>query len=69
MVGGQLINTPYCEDNYLAEVAREYGMRVSAAQVRNDPSVKERVCRLIGQDNRAQNACASYKDPFLKRRF
>ncbi|MCL4767801.1 MAG: hypothetical protein KJZ80_16360 [Hyphomicrobiaceae bacterium] len=69
IVNGQPVATPYCEDGYLAEVAREYGMRVSAAAVRSSPSVKERVCRLIGHDNRAQSACAAYREPFLRRRF
>lgn len=69
IVKGQPHATPYCEDGYLAEVAREYGIRVSAAAVRSSPSVKEMVCRNIGHDNRVQSACASYRDRFLRRHF
>ena len=70
VVSGQLIATPYCEDEYLAKVAREYGMRVSASAVRNSPSVKGQVCHTIGHDPRAQSACASYRhDGFRIRRF
>ena len=69
IVSGQPIATPYCEDAYLAEVAGEYGMRVTASAVRSSPSLKERVCRVIGHDNRVQSACAAYREPFLNRRF
>lgn len=69
IVKGQPVATPYCEDSYLAAVAREYGMAVSASAVRASPSVKERVCRLVGHDNRAQSACAPYRDRFIFRRF
>jgi hypothetical protein len=58
VVDGALISTPFCEDNYLAEVARtSYGMRVTAAQVRNNPSVKADVCRAIGHDIRIAHLC------------
>lgn len=59
--GGQAIATPYCEDNYLAQVAREYGMSVSAAAIRNNPSVKEKACRFVGDDNRVRDTCMPYK--------
>lgn len=58
---GQPIATPYCEDNNLAAVAREYGMRVSASAVRANPSVKEQACRLVGDDNRVRDTCAPYR--------
>jgi len=54
------INTPYCEDNYLAEVAREYGIRVSKQAVRNNVGVKRRVCLTIGYDNRVRDTCTPY---------
>ncbi len=54
------INTPYCEDDYLARVAREYGVRVSADAIRGNPSVKERTCRLVGNDNRVRSTCQQY---------
>lgn len=58
IVEGRPISTPYCRDNNLAAVARSYGYRVSDAAVRNSPSQKEDVCRLIGGDIRVQQACA-----------
>lgn len=59
---GNRIATPYCEDGYLAVVAREYGMRVSAHEIRWNPSEKGRVCRFIGEDNRVRDTCANYRD-------
>lgn len=54
------IATPYCEDNYLAKIARGYGMKVSNKGVRNNPSTKERVCNFIGHDQRVDDICAPY---------
>lgn len=54
------ISTPYCEDSNLASVARTYGIRVSAAEIRNNPATKSRVCRMIGYDNRVSGACHDY---------
>jgi hypothetical protein len=54
------INTPYCEDNYLAQVAREYGMNVSASAIRRNVGVKQRTCRLVGRDNRVRDTCRPY---------
>lgn len=62
IVSGQRISTPYCGDTYLARVAREYGMRVSARAVRNSTSVKQEVCRLVGHDNRVHDVCIGYLD-------
>jgi len=56
-VSGQQISTPYCQDKYLAEVARVYGIRVSDAEIRNNPNTKRNVCQLIGRDNRVFIAC------------
>ncbi|HMN38034.1 MAG TPA: hypothetical protein PKD49_10070 [Hyphomicrobium sp.] len=56
-VGGNLISTPYCQDELLAEVAREYGMRASAARIRNNPNYKREVCRLVGADIRVSEHC------------
>jgi hypothetical protein len=58
---GNLIATPYCQDGYLAIVAREYGMRVNAQEIRYNPSEKERVCRLVGEDNRVRDTCDQYR--------
>ncbi len=62
------INTPYCEDNHLAIVARDAGMRVSASQIRHNVGIKERVCRLVGYDIRVKNTCAPYM-PESNRRY
>lgn len=56
-VNGYLISTPYCRDNYLGRVAREYGMRVSDAAIRYNPNVKKDVCRFVGRDNRVYLNC------------
>jgi hypothetical protein len=69
IVQGQPVSTPYCQDAYLAVVVREYGMRTSAAAIRNNPSVKAQACRLAGQDNRVQTACAAYRPGDSRRRF
>jgi hypothetical protein len=60
IVQGSPLATPYCEDNYLAAVARGYGIRVSDVAVRQNPSVKAEVCRAIGHDNRVRQICAGY---------
>jgi hypothetical protein len=57
---GNRIATPYCQDGYLAIVAREYGMRVSAQAIRYNPSVKREACRLAGHDNRVRSTCTGY---------
>lgn len=62
IVSGQRISTPYCGDNYLAQVARQYGMRVSARAVRNSAAVKQDVCRFVGHDNRVRDICTGYRD-------
>lgn len=56
-VSGNSISTPYCQDAYLAEVARTYGMKVSANAVRNNPNLKSEVCRFVGHDNRVRDNC------------
>ncbi len=60
--GGQEFSTPYCEDNYLAAVARSYGSRVSNAEIRNNPNTKREVCRFIGHDTRVQHICQGWRD-------
>ena len=57
VVDGHLISTPYCEDNYLAKVARGYGVKVSGYTIRNNPNRKEEVCRLVRYDNRVSDIC------------
>ncbi len=50
--------TPYCEDKYLARIARSYGWKVGNRSVRNNPSLKARICRHIGHDNRLIGICS-----------
>lgn len=57
-VEGNFISTPYCEDAYLAQVARSAGMRVSDNAIRNNPNLKSEVCRFVGHDNRVRNYCS-----------
>ena len=64
LLKGQRLATPYCQDLYLAQVAREYGMRVSARQILNNPSRKREVCEFVGQDIRVSHNC----DTILPRR-
>lgn len=61
VVGGQLLSTPYCQDGYLARVARQYGSRVTAAQIRNNPHTKADVCRFMGHDSRVSHICQEYR--------
>ncbi len=54
---GELLSTPYCQDVYLAQVAREYGTRVSARTIMNNPNKKREICQFIGQDIRVKHIC------------
>jgi hypothetical protein len=63
IIRGQPHTTPYCEDRYLAQVARSYGFKVTDSQIRNNHSIKSDVCRAIGSDLRIANICRSYRDP------
>lgn len=54
------IATLYCQDNYLARVAHEYGMRVSDEAVRYNVGVRKSVCLLVGYDIRVKDTCADY---------
>lgn len=56
-VQGNLLATPYCQDKLLASVAREYGSRVSFAEIRDNPNAKRDVCRLVGRDIRVYENC------------
>lgn len=62
IVQGQELATPYCQDNYLAKIARQYGMHVSDATIRNNPNKKAEVCRFMGFDTRVSNICQQYRD-------
>lgn len=54
---GELLSTPYCQDVYLAQVAREYGTRVSARAIMNNPNKKREICQFVGQDIRVKHMC------------
>jgi hypothetical protein len=56
-VKGQEIATPYCGDAYLAKVAREHGVRVTADEVRESAAKKYELCRFVGSDPRLTSIC------------
>ena len=56
-VQGSWLATPYCQDDLVAKVARQYGITASAAAIRNNPNYKRHVCRFVGQDIRIKNSC------------
>jgi len=56
-VQGNLIATPYCQDQLLAQVARQYGFKASDAKIRNNPNYKKELCRYVQNDIRVQQTC------------
>lgn len=60
---GQRLGTPYCQDLYLAQVAHEFGVKVAAREILNNPNKKREVCQFIGWDIRVQHIC----EPLLPR--
>lgn len=52
-----LIATPYCKDQYLTQVAREYGIPATFSKIRNNPNYKKEVCRTVWTDIRVQLTC------------
>lgn len=61
--GGAWIATPYCQDEYLAQVARRYyGIRTSGHRMRHSYSAKESICRVVGYDHRVAEICAPFLD-------
>ncbi|WP_045836824.1 hypothetical protein [Hyphomicrobium sp. 99] len=57
MVQGSPLSTPYCQDQYVAQVANEYGFKASPERVRQDPIFKQTLCRYIGHDIRIKESC------------
>jgi hypothetical protein len=55
-----LISTPYCQEEQIARVARSYGWKVTAAQIRNNPLKKVEVCQALGGDVRLNGSCGAY---------
>ena len=68
LVDGAMLSTPYCRDNYVAAVARQYGMNAPDAKVRNNPNFKREICRWIGHDIRAKDSCEEV-EPSGRNRF
>lgn len=68
IVEGRSLATPFCEDNYLAKVARKYGMRVSGKQIRWNASLKSDACRLAGHDNRVSSICRGQFNEYFRER-
>lgn len=61
VIHDRLHATPYCEDNYLGAVAREYGMRITNAAIRHNPHEKQRACLFVGDDIRVRDICAGFR--------
>lgn len=55
-----LLATPWCEEEQIARVARTYGWKGTAKQVRNDPLTKVQLCYRYGSDTRLKGSCAGY---------
>lgn len=66
---GNSIASPFCADGYLAIVANEYGMDVSAQDIRSNYGEKARACRLVGDDIRVSDACSQYRYRQFQRRL
>jgi hypothetical protein len=58
-VQGNLLATPYCQDQLLAKVARENGFKASAKKIRNNPNYKKELCRFVFSDIRVQETCGN----------
>jgi len=57
LVEGQWIATPYCQDEQLAQVARQHGLRASGSKIRNNPNFRIEICRTVFNDIRVQITC------------
>lgn len=55
--GGSWISTPYCNDAHLAQIARHHGVRVSDAEVRDNPNRKGEICRFLSGSPTARDYC------------
>ncbi|WP_139247717.1 hypothetical protein [Hyphomicrobium sp. CS1GBMeth3] len=55
--GGNWISTPYCNDEYLAQIARKHGAKVSGNEVRSNPNTKYEVCRFLSGSPAARDYC------------
>jgi hypothetical protein len=57
VVEGKQIESPYCEDKYLAKIAREHGENVRGRNLRSSDALKGETCRLVEADDRASEIC------------
>jgi hypothetical protein len=57
LIRGAWVSTPYCRADQIARVARERGVRTSAAALLAHPADAEEVCRFVGSDPRVHPAC------------
>jgi hypothetical protein len=60
VVDGQRLATPYCADQYLGQVARDRGLKVTDGDLRQSSGAKTDVCRQIGMDDRVRTICTNY---------
>jgi len=58
--GGE-VQTPYCQEEYLAQVAREHGMKVSGAQLRASYGLEREACQLSLNDIRVAEFCNPFR--------
>ena len=54
---GSQIQTPYCQEENLAKVAREHGLDVTPNAIRQNWGLYLDVCRRIGNDIRVMQTC------------
>lgn len=66
-VQGNWIATPYCQDLYLAQVARERGYPASVEKIRNNPNYKKELCRGVFTDIRVSDTCLNAGIPEWRR--
>lgn len=62
VVHGREISTPYCNDNYVAQIARKHGFKVSDSEIRNNPAKKNEVCRFISSNIEIRQYCNDADD-------
>ena len=66
-VQGNWIATPYCQDLYLAQVARERGYPAALDKIRNNPNYKKELCRSVFTDIRVTDTCLNAGVPEWRR--
>ncbi|MFM1814087.1 MAG: hypothetical protein RLZ98_782 [Pseudomonadota bacterium] len=64
IVDGRHIASPFCGDEHLAKVARQYGMHVSGRALRRSFAMKQETCQLVGHDNRVREICTGFRNDY-----